>query len=195
MAESREQLLLSDLLAVGRRDHGDLYAVLDGARDEAIHGFTREVESPWMYLEDGIVEANYQICAPRIVALEFWPPETLERFVARAWGQSWGIFLRTKAEFHELRRHLRRLTSARLPNGRVAQFRFYDPRVLRVFLPTCTTDELAKVFGPIAEISMEAQDPGAARRFRFEAGHLVSDEVELGEAEPDEQGAEISPEA
>ena len=185
MAESREQLLMSDLLAVGQRERGDLYAVLDGARNEAIHAFTREVESPWMYLEDGIVEANYQICAPRVVALEFWPPDTLERFLAQAWGDSWGIFVRTKAEFHVLRRHLRRLTSARLPNGRVAQFRFYDPRVLRVFVPTCTSEELASVFGPIIEISMEAKDPGAARRFRFEAGHLVNDQVELDEAGPD----------
>jgi hypothetical protein len=146
-------------------EQGELYAVLDGARDPAVHAFTREAGCPWVYIEDAVVEASYEVAAPRIVALGRRPSPALERLLAQGWGHSWGVFVRTKAGFGRLRRHLRTLSSVKLPNGRVAQFRFYDPRVLRLYLPTCTADEFALMFGPILEYFMEAEEPGRLCRF------------------------------
>ena len=31
----------------------------------------------------------------------------------------------------------------------IGDFRFYDPRILRAFLPACTSDELRSFFGPV----------------------------------------------
>jgi hypothetical protein len=146
-------------------EQGELYALLDGARDDAVHAFTRESGCPWVYLEEAVVEASYEVCAPRLIALGRRPSPALERLLAQGWGHSWGVFVRTKAGFGRLRRHLRTLSSVKLPNGRVAQFRFYDPRVLRLYLPTCTADELALMFGPVLEYLMEAETPGRLCRF------------------------------
>jgi hypothetical protein len=34
-------------------------------------------------------------------------------------------------------------------------FRWYDPRVLRVYLPTCTENELDMLFGPLSSYFVE----------------------------------------
>ena len=36
-------------------------------------------------------------------------------------------------------------------------FRFYDARVLRVYLPICTEKEAARFFGPVPRIVVEAE--------------------------------------
>jgi hypothetical protein len=179
MPSSREISLTTQVLALDQSTRGDLYAVLDGARDDAIHVLTRSAQGPWMYLEDGIVEASYQVCAPRVIALEHRDAGVTAKLLAKGWGHSWGIFVRTEHEFLTLRRHLRALSNVRLPNGRIAQFRFYDPRVLRGYLPTCTSDELALVFGPIREFVMEAEDPNIACRYLFENRKLLVEKLEL----------------
>jgi hypothetical protein len=162
MTTAFDPSIMSLLLSDTRRD---LYAVLDGARDDAVHAFTLESGCPWVYLEESVVEASYEICAPRLIALGREASPALERLLTRGWGNSWGIFVRTKAGFGRLRHHLRTISNVRLPDGRVSQFRFYDPRVLRVYLPTCTADELALMYGPILEFLMEAEDPAKVRRF------------------------------
>ncbi|KIG15454.1 hypothetical protein DB30_05571 [Enhygromyxa salina] len=157
----------------------DLYAVLDGARDEAIHALTKDVGLPWMYFEDGIVEASYQICAPRVIGLGRKPSAALERLLQAGWGRDWGIFVHATVDFGQLRRHLRTLSHAKLPSGRIAQFRFYDPRVLRAYLPTCFAAELAQVFGPITQFTMAGADPSSAWAYRLEDGALCVDELGL----------------
>ncbi len=42
--------------------------------------------------------------------------------------------------------------------GRILVFRFYDPRVLRAYLPTCTAEEIAQFFGPISHFAAESAD-------------------------------------
>jgi hypothetical protein len=46
-------------------------------------------------------------------------------------------------------------------------FRYYDPRVLRVYLPTCVTVELRTVFGPIECFWMEGESPEKMLEFCF----------------------------
>jgi hypothetical protein len=46
-------------------------------------------------------------------------------------------------------------------------FRYYDPRVLRVFLPTCDPAQLWQIFGPIQRFDMEGADSSQFLRFRI----------------------------
>jgi hypothetical protein len=55
-------------------------------------------------------------------------------------------------------------------------FRYYDPRVLRSYLPTCTPEELAQVFGPIHSFVMESAE-GACIEFSRAAGQLRKREL------------------
>ena len=65
------------------------------------------------------------------------------------WGRSWGVFLKIRDPAN-LRHHLRKFLKVRDEQGRKLLFRYYDPRVLRIFLPTVDAEQCAEVFGPIA---------------------------------------------
>jgi hypothetical protein len=89
----------------------------------------------------------------------------LERLVRDGWGESWGVYLTSDAPFEELRKHLRRFLTVELEGGKAVLFRFYDPRVLSVFLPTCTPRERAEFFGPIRRYLVESDAGGEALEF------------------------------
>jgi hypothetical protein len=56
-------------------------------------------------------------------------------------------------------------------------FRYYDPRVLRVYLPTCVTAELRTVFGPIECFWTESESPEYMLDFRVHDGALEQQTV------------------
>src|SRR5262249_33234382 len=93
----------------------------------------------------------------------------LAKLVKEGWGNSWGLFLTSAAPFADVRKHFRHFLEVRLPDNKVVLFRFYDPRVLRIFLPTCTREETAEFFGPIRSFLMEANVPDLLLRFTPEA--------------------------
>jgi len=53
-------------------------------------------------------------------------------------------------------------------------FRFYDPRVLRVFLPTCTSKEVLEFFGPITRYVLEGEEPIVILQYRSGTSGLES---------------------
>ena len=59
------------------------------------------------------------------------------------------------ADLRTMRNHFRKLLTVYDPNGKPLLFRYYDPRVLRVYLPTCNAEELATIFGPINSYLLE----------------------------------------
>ncbi len=60
-----------------------------------------------------------------------------------------GIVLQSNASFGDVRKHLRGFLLVKNEAGKKYRFRFYDPRVLRSFLPNCTNAEVAEFFGPV----------------------------------------------
>ena len=58
-------------------------------------------------------------------------------------------------------------------------FRYYDPRVLRAFLPTCTRDELRTVFGGIECFWIEGEEPGVMLNAGFDQQQLMLTELSL----------------
>lgn len=47
-------------------------------------------------------------------------------------------------------------------------FRYYDPIVLAMFLPTCTAAELGELFGPIDAFLIEAGSGAEITELRFD---------------------------
>ena len=68
-----------------------------------------------------------------------------------------GILLSSTQQLPAVRRHLRRFLLVRDEAGNELFFRYYDPRVLRVYLPTCNSRELAIFFGPVARFCLEGE--------------------------------------
>jgi hypothetical protein len=78
-----------------------------------------------------------------------------------------------------LRRHLREFLVVRDPMGNSLMFRYYDPRVLRVYLPTCNRTELSTIFGPVERFWMESADSGILLEFGLDEGKLIERQVSL----------------
>jgi hypothetical protein len=72
-----------------------------------------------------------------------------------------------------LRHHLRKFLRVQDEDGRRLFFRYYDPRVLRAYLPSCTSEELDTVFGPIGAYLAEAADGEALIEFRRRGAQLT----------------------
>lgn len=148
-----------------------LFALVDAARDPGIYDalLAPGVEVRCLYTE--ALPEPLARAAPYIVDLDRSEHFT-ERF-RQAWGRSWGVLVRSSADLDTLRRHFKSLNVVRGPDGQRLLFRYYDPRVLRVYLPTCTRDELAQVFGPVRALVTEGEDRGALG-FTFDGQALSS---------------------
>lgn len=136
------------LLALLRKDYQPLYAILDAAVEPDVLKVLHESKAECQSLYEGAQGAQLAHFAPYLVRLPEESP-LLEFLATKAWGKHWGVYLTCPSEFQELRRQLRRFLMVQLPNGEKVYFRFYDPRVLRIYLPTCNPEETKQFFGPI----------------------------------------------
>ena len=140
----------------GRPPQGT-YAVLDGARDDKIYPAlaSADIENLCLFLGRKAVELSN--VAPYLVSLTREDPFT-QWLMSSGWGKSWGIFLRASASFRELHRHFRKFLMVYDEKGSPLYFRYYDPSVLRVYLPTCNESELQILFGPVEHYYVEGKD-------------------------------------
>jgi len=164
-----------------RGARSSIWAVLDGARDEQVWWTIKGSSLEHGCLYAGALSSQLERAAPHLVQLEFDERNT-RQLVNRGWGRSWGIFLQTNATLKALQRHLRHFLLVGGPGGKQLLFRYYDPRVMRAFLPTCTVSQLNELFGPIERIMTEGAKAGQMMEFRLDEGKekLVSSCIELG---------------
>lgn len=148
------------------------YALLDAARDERIYPALLAADCNWACLYRGDAAARMAEVAPYLVELERNAQFT-RWLLHHGWGKSWGIFVTAIAGLEVLRAHFRKFIMAQLPDGRSVYFRFYDPRVLRAYLPTCTDEELEAIFGPVERYSMENDDGKLLLTFEQSDGILI----------------------
>jgi len=144
-----------------------LYAVIDTARDRRTFSLLEKADCAYqgVYPEGFYLAMDHR--GPHLVALR---PESsfLGELIAFGWGKSWGIYLTGPSDIAVVRRHLRRLISVKLEDGRQALFRFYDPCVLRDYLPSCSGEELESFFGPCSAVYLESRSGCEIVRFSRE---------------------------
>lgn len=156
-----------------------VYAVLDGARDPRIHAAVAGSGLPMCCLYAGALPAELVEVAPWLVRLAADAPFTTE-LLQRGWGKSWGVFAIAAAPLEDVRRHLRRFLRVSDEQGKTLVFRYYDPRVMRVYLPTCNDAELRQLFGPIGLYLAEDADGDVLIRYhRTQEGGLAAERVRL----------------
>ena len=137
-----------------------VYAVLDGARDRRIEPMIRFSRLQYECLYDGKLTPGLRTVSPYLMHLS--PESTFTRdVIEKGWGNAWGIFLVAPpdAGIRTIRRNLRRIHMVKDEEGRTLIFRYYDPRVLRIYLPTTNLAEAKQVFGPVKSILIEAENP------------------------------------
>lgn len=154
-----------------------LYAVLDVAREPRILELLRESKTPFESLYGDEVKDRPTL-APYLVPLPAESP--LLPTLAAAWGQGWGIYLTCDKPLADVRTHLREFIQVQTPDGKLVFFRFYEPCLLRAFLPACDRPEIAQFFGPIRAFLLEAEEPSTALRFLPDKPRVRMETVPLG---------------
>jgi len=173
--------LLAALRANVQRDPAArLYALVDGAQAfELAFGGRLMGHDVYSLFSGGLVHATAQV-GPILVALGD-PSGFLQKWIA-AMGRNAGVLFESAADLDTLYAHLRGIFVVTDEERTEYFFRFYDPRVLRVFLPTCREDELREFFGPVHSWIVESDGEPKYSVYSIEGAGLRHRELTAGAA-------------
>lgn len=155
-----------------------VYAILDGASVPQLPQVLARLEVEAECLYRGELEPELAAAAPYLALVPFDDPFT-DWLLQEGWGKHWGVFAISHASLRELRMHLRTFLKVYGPDLKPLYFRYYDPRVLRNYLPTCNDKELQTIFGPVLRYMLEDNDAQRLLKFSVVDGACHSESVEL----------------
>jgi hypothetical protein len=181
---------LQRLLGLFRHEYQPLFAILDASRDERITTLLSQSKDEHLSLYKGEESRRFSQVAPYLVRLETHSP-LLGALVVEGWSKGWGVYLSSSAALENLRRHLRQFLDLSLPDGKKAYFRFYDPRILRAWLPECTLERAQWFFGPVAHYLLEDETPNKLLQFSRTEKEIDRKVIEL--FTPGVAGSESTP--
>jgi hypothetical protein len=161
-------LVTDDLRRLARANH--LYALLDSyGRPEIPRVVQNLDEQDAVSLFSASAQTQYAEVAPYLIkageAAIDWIQDSLH-------DSPWGVFVVSKADLETLRVHLQRFLRVELPDGEHWYFRYYDPRILPIFLQNCQQDELDVFFGPVRGFAI--LDPESNVRMFYTDGRRTS---------------------
>ena len=157
----------------------NLWAIVDCARDERVYSLLDLSYQDKCCLYSGNLPIVLERAAPHLVQVT--PDDRfMWKLIDLGWGNGWNIFFRSESSLAGLRNHFRRIAIVRDEYLRRLVFRYYDPRVLRVYLPTCVSKELAAVFGPVKRFYMEGETGDQMRIFSLAKGELETETKFVG---------------
>ena len=142
------------------------FAVLDGASIPDLLANLYQLQPDFVCLYRGELEPDMASVAPYLIHVR---PQTqfADWLIKQGWGEHWGIFALSESDLVTMRKHFRTFLTVYDTDGKPMLFRYYDPRVLRLYLPTCNAEELKTVFGPVVSYMLEDEDPNTLRRFQL----------------------------
>lgn len=143
---------LSDLIK-----NNNMYGLVDAAGGDKARSFLGRVNANAQCLYDGESAEVMKDHAPYLVDFRTHPV-FLDDFVASCWGNSIGYLVMSDFEMRDLKKHFRKFVYVGLPDGKMAFFRFYDPRVLRAFLLGGSTEHFRQFFSGLTGIAFEAEN-------------------------------------
>lgn len=156
------------------------FCLLDAARMEQHIEKAKELNAQHLSLYKGRSEEDLAAVAPYLFSYK--QGDQFGSWLAEnGWGNSWGVFISSRSSFDNLHKHFRKFLLVKTEDGQELYFRFYDPRVLRIFLPTCDPQQLKELFGPIDSYIMEDEDPAFAIEFWLQNYQLASRKVPASE--------------
>ena len=155
-----------------------VFAVLDGASAPGLLMKLGELAPEHCCLYSGEMKPDIAAVAPYLVRLESGG-EFTAWVLREGWGVHWGVFVASLGNLRTLRDHFREFLKVELPDQRTVIFRYYDPRVLRNFLPACNTTELKKFFGPVQSFVLEGETPEIGLKFALAGKALKPETIQL----------------
>lgn len=174
-----DQKTVQQLKSVLFSEQGSIvFAVLDGASIPDLPGNLSAFEADHVCLLRNELKPDLKAAAPYLVRLES-ESRCTEWILSNGWGRHWGVFGVAMTDMRSLRDHFRKFLTVYDEKAESLFFRYYDPRVLQVFIPTCNKGELALFFGPVSRLLAESEDGQSATCFTTASGVLVQDHLKL----------------
>jgi hypothetical protein len=155
------------------------YALIDAAQDARLYGLLSQSETRTC-LFSGRLSPRFAAAAPWLVRIDDREP-LLRIWQAHGRGRHWGILCEAEGGIASLRRHFRRFLQAKLPDGTLAQFRFYDPRVFLAYMAGAAEAEHAPWFDGVRQFVVEGQG-GVEHCLRLRGGRLFDGDAPIGAA-------------
>jgi len=170
--------LLENLLKTLRaHEPVHLYALIDGAQAIELALTARLIGLELYTVFSGEMAPDVAHAGPCLVPLKL-ESDFMGRWV-EALGSHAGILFETSADLDTVHAHLRDIFIVRDQEGQEFFFRYYDPRVLRTFLPTCTPDELEAFFGPVKRWVAEQEKSGGYEIYSLEGSAVKAVSVSV----------------
>lgn len=152
---------LNGLVKVGR-----VWAIIDACNEPEVPPKMYEIgEQRAVCLYRGDAESDHADVAPFLAHVDDF---LLQWIVELYWKKPWGIFVVAQSDLATLRTHFRKFLTVKDPDGEKMYFRFYDPRILKAFLPSCDDEELRQLFGPLEAYGVGDPDSSSATLFTWE---------------------------
>jgi len=153
-----------------------LYGILDLARAPELYDHVERLAPACAAcLFEGKLDPQVLRASPHLVELAAHDPLTVA-WQGAGWGRSWGILIASREPLAFVRRRLRHFTQARLPDGQgPVLFRFWDPRVFRIYMPLVEPDALPPWFEGVERYVCESEDGRFAQSYALEGGALRID--------------------
>lgn len=128
----------------------DVYAVADGALLPGLLAKLEEHEPKNTCLFRGELPFDLAEAAPYLVKLEK-DNKFSDWLLNESVEEPCCIYAQTNVidDFIQLRKHFRSFLRIKSPEGKNLLFRYYDPRVMKTYLPTCTREDNEIIFNGI----------------------------------------------
>lgn len=152
------------------------FLLLDAARVDEYMDKAKELNATHQSLYKGSAEEDLADVSPYFFSYQKGS-EFYNWYAENGWGDSWGLIVKSEFLFEETYRHFRKFLMIKTEDDQQLYFRFYDPRVLRIFLPTCDEKQLKEFFGPVEQFICEDEDPEFALVFSFEKNELKTQRI------------------
>jgi len=182
MSAARNEALAKALWPSDQWSFMKTWAILDGARDERIVTAVERSYQDKCCLYAGNISPALKAVAPYLVRLDRGE-EFSDYVLEHGWGNAWGVFFSSSGSLDTLRTHFRKFLRVTDEAGRRLLFRYYDPRVLSIYLPTCNDEELTTIFAPLERFVVETDEGRGALEYRYSGVRLRINRRNLEEDE------------
>jgi len=161
-----------------RPAQSDWFGIVDTAQNPDLFHMI-ETSKEKVCLFSGPIDPELARASPYLVRLN--PEEALmQNWNTIGRGKNWGIMCQSPMTLESLRKHFRKFLQAMLPDGTIALFRFYDPRVFLTYIRSCEAQDYIPWFQGLEAISLEGANPDKIHHFHLRAERLYDGDTPCG---------------
>lgn len=155
-----------------------VYAIIDGASNKELVPALKDSGLRYNCLYEGKLSYDMELASPYLVRLEQDNAFT-EELLINGPENNWCIYLVTYPPVTMLSvlRQARKNQKVLNPKGNTLIFRYFDPRILRNYLPSCSIFEAGIFYGPVDTIICNSSEENKIHRFIRTDHGIIDQEV------------------